>query len=173
MGGGVGRQWSPGKSSDLKPLEGFWGGGTGHPPPPVAPDLRDRPQSLTIQREASKVAAQFEGQCLNGGRLQGEVVALEAGIQQRPLQTVDETEGKRNAGARSGGGARRAAAIPGRKPPPPRLTPATPTSGPLPTRRLRQHLSPYPIHPLLINSCSGPSLLTPPPGSLPWLLPAD
>lgn len=58
-------------------------------------DLGDAIQSIAVQREAGKVAAQLEGQRLNGGRLQVEVGALEGGIQQAERQTMDEPEGER------------------------------------------------------------------------------
>lgn len=66
------------------------------PHPLIASDLGNRLQGLTVQREAGKVTAQFEDQRLNGRCLQGEVGALEAGIQQPILQTTDVPEGKRN-----------------------------------------------------------------------------
>lgn len=58
-------------------------------------DLGDAIQSITVQREAGKVAAQLEGQRLDGVRLTGEVVALEGGIEQSVHQTMDEPEGER------------------------------------------------------------------------------
>lgn len=144
------------------------------PHPLIASDLGNRLQGRTVQREAGKVTAQFEDQRLNGGCLQGEVGALEAGIQQPILQTTDEPEEGEMTTAQSGGGARRAPDSLGRQ----ALPHALPLS--LPPLYLNTHsvpgtlLYPHPTHPiLLINSCSGPSLLTPPPGSLPWLFPAD
>ena len=75
----------PGESPDLQPLEHFWGRGSGYPQSLGISDLGDLLQSGTAQREASEVAVQLEGQCLDSVRLQGEVVAGEAGIEQLRL----------------------------------------------------------------------------------------
>ena len=75
----------PEESPDLQPLEHLSGRGSGYPQSLGISDLGDLLQSGTAQREAREVAVQLEGQCLDDVRLQGEVVAPEAGIEQPQL----------------------------------------------------------------------------------------
>lgn len=100
------------------------------PHPLIASDLGNRLQGRTVQREAGKVTAQFEDQRLNGGCLQGEVGALEAGIQQPILQTTDDPEGKRNDHSPEWGWGQKGSRQPGKASSPPRLIPVPPTSVP-------------------------------------------
>lgn len=60
-------------------LHGMWG-----------PRLGDICQGGTGQGETRKAAAQLEDQRLDGVRLQGQVVPMEAGVEQHLFQVVDK-----------------------------------------------------------------------------------